>query len=63
MALTVFPSIAMGFDFIVLCFTIAALLRQKSHSGLWKLLFQDGLVYFCVTFLCNALPAVRVFVL
>ncbi|KAJ3522561.1 hypothetical protein NM688_g8857 [Phlebia brevispora] len=48
----------MGFDLVVLCFTIAALLRQKSHSGLWKLLFQDGLVYFCVTFLCNALPAI-----
>lgn len=48
----------MGVDFIVLCFTIAALLRQELHSGLWKLLFKDGLVYFCITFLCNAVPAV-----
>ncbi|KAI0346914.1 hypothetical protein BDW22DRAFT_1351210 [Trametopsis cervina] len=48
----------MGVDLIVLCFTIAALMRQKVHSSLWKMLFQDGLVYFCVTFLCNAVPAV-----
>ncbi|KAI0346916.1 hypothetical protein BDW22DRAFT_1425013 [Trametopsis cervina] len=48
----------MGVDFIVLGFTIAALTRQKIHSGLWKLLFQDGLIYFCVTFLCNAVPAI-----
>lgn len=49
----------MGVDFIVLCFTIAALTRQSLRSGLWKLLFQDGLVYFCITFMCNAVPAVR----
>ncbi|KAI0699423.1 hypothetical protein BC835DRAFT_1267936, partial [Cytidiella melzeri] len=48
----------MGVDFIVLCFTIVALMRQELHSGLWKLLFADGLIYFCVTFVCNALPAV-----
>ena len=48
----------MGFDFVVLVFTIAALLRQHAHTDLWKLLFQDGLVYFCITFLCNAVPAV-----
>lgn len=51
--------IAMGFDLIILCFTIAALFRQQAHSDLWKLLFRDGLVYFCITFLCNAVPAVR----
>lgn len=50
----------MGVDFVVLCFTIAALARQEIHSGLWKLLFKDGLVYFCITFLCNAVPAVGV---
>lgn len=48
----------MAVDFVVLCFTIAALARQEIHSGLWKLLFKDGLVYFCITFLCNAVPAV-----
>lgn len=52
--------IAMGVDFIVLCCSIAALTRQSIRSGLWKLLFQDGLVYFCITFLCNAIPAVSV---
>ncbi|KAI0092744.1 hypothetical protein BDY19DRAFT_1024657 [Irpex rosettiformis] len=48
----------MGVDFVVLCFTIAALARQEIHSGLWKLLFKDGLAYFCITFLCNAVPAI-----
>jgi hypothetical protein len=53
-----FQYIAMGVDFIILCFTITALMKQSLHSGLWKLLFKDGLVYFCVSFLSNAVPAV-----
>ncbi|TCD71332.1 hypothetical protein EIP91_011103 [Steccherinum ochraceum] len=49
----------MGFDFTILCFTIAALaFRHKARSDLWHLLFRDGLVYFVITFMCNALPAV-----
>ncbi|TDL29316.1 hypothetical protein BD410DRAFT_758075 [Rickenella mellea] len=48
----------MGFDFIIFCFATAALLRTSSRSGLWKLLFQDGLVYWGVTFAINALPAI-----
>ena len=47
----------MGVDLIVLLLTVMALARKKMHSHLWKLLFQDGLVYFCVTFLCNSAPA------
>lgn len=48
----------MAVDFLVLCTTIAALMRKSVHSGLWKLLFQDGLIYFCITFFCNAVPAI-----
>ena len=48
----------MGVDLIVLILTIVALASKKLHSQLWKLLFQDGLVYFCITFLCNAVPAI-----
>ncbi|KAH6915143.1 hypothetical protein BKA70DRAFT_1420088 [Coprinopsis sp. MPI-PUGE-AT-0042] len=49
----------MGFDFIILLFTTVALLeRRATKTGLWKLLFQDGLVYFLVSFTMNAIPAV-----
>ncbi|KAI0080752.1 hypothetical protein K474DRAFT_1589454 [Panus rudis PR-1116 ss-1] len=49
----------MGFDFIILCCTVAALYsKHKSRSDLWNLLFRDGLVYFFITFFCNALPAI-----
>jgi hypothetical protein len=49
---------AMGVDATVLVLTIIALARKKLHSHLWRLLFQDGLIYFCITFMCNAVPAV-----
>jgi hypothetical protein len=49
----------MGFDAIILTLTTTALLRHaNSRSGLWNLLFRDGLVYFLVTASCNAVPAV-----
>ncbi|KAH8106235.1 hypothetical protein BXZ70DRAFT_426153 [Cristinia sonorae] len=49
----------MGFDLIILGFTIASLTwRHRTRSDLWHLLFRDGLVYFVITFLCNAIPAV-----
>ncbi|CAL1702301.1 unnamed protein product [Somion occarium] len=49
----------MIFDLIILCFTVVALYaKHKSRSDLWHLLFRDGLVYFFITFFCNALPAV-----
>lgn len=53
----------MGFDFVILVFTIVALyFKHRTCSDLWHLLFRDGLLYFVVTFLCNALPAVSVFI-
>lgn len=49
----------MGFDFIILIFTAIALLaRHSARTDLWKLLFQDGLVYFLVSFSTNCIPAV-----
>ncbi|EGO27378.1 hypothetical protein SERLADRAFT_460679 [Serpula lacrymans var. lacrymans S7.9] len=50
----------MGFDFVILVFTAVALGNQykRSASGLSVLLFQDGLVYFLVSFSCNTVPAV-----
>lgn len=51
---------AMGFDFIILIFTAVALLaRHSARTDLWKLLFQDGLVYFLVSFSTNCIPTVR----
>ncbi len=53
-------NVAMGVDFVTLCFTMFALLRKHhAKSQLWNLLFRDGLVYFVITFACNAAPAVR----
>ncbi|KJA24497.1 hypothetical protein HYPSUDRAFT_136022, partial [Hypholoma sublateritium FD-334 SS-4] len=49
----------MGFDFIILIFTAVALLsRHSARTDLWKLLFQDGLVYFLASFSTNCIPAV-----
>ncbi|KAH9951797.1 hypothetical protein B0H21DRAFT_775945 [Amylocystis lapponica] len=49
----------MGFDFVILVFTLAALIPGKTQKGrLWKLLFTDGLVYFLITFVCNMIPAI-----
>ena len=50
----------MGVDFIILGFTMVALLgKHRTRSDLWNLLFRAGLVYFVLTFACNAVPAVR----
>lgn len=49
----------MAFDFIILVFTAVSLLKKHSaRTDLWKLLFQDGLVYFLVSFSTNCIPAV-----
>ncbi|TFK27079.1 hypothetical protein FA15DRAFT_666815 [Coprinopsis marcescibilis] len=49
----------MGFDFVILVFTTVALLnRNAAKSGLWKMLFHDGLVYFLISFTMNCIPAV-----
>ena len=50
--------LAMGFDLVILVVTCAALLSNSSRSGLWQLLFRDGLIYWGVTFSVNAIPAV-----
>lgn len=50
---------AMGFDFVILCLTCAALVKKHTaRTDLWKLLFQDGLIYFLLTFSMNCIPAV-----
>ena len=48
----------MGFDLIIFVFTCTALLRNSTRSGLWHLLFRDGLIYWAVTFSVNCIPAV-----
>ena len=48
----------MGFDLIIFGYTCTALLRNSSRSGLWHLLFRDGLIYWTVTFSVNMIPAV-----
>jgi hypothetical protein len=49
----------MGFDFTILVFTAVALLgRPSAKTGLWRMLFQDGLVYFLISFTMNCIPAV-----
>ncbi|KAL4241275.1 hypothetical protein ABKN59_000226 [Abortiporus biennis] len=47
------------FDTVILCFTMAALLKEHAaRTHLWQLLFRDGLVYFLITVTCNAVPAI-----
>ncbi|KAF6762761.1 hypothetical protein DFP72DRAFT_876875 [Ephemerocybe angulata] len=49
----------MGFDLVILLFTAVALLgRPTAKTGLWRMLFQDGLVYFLISFSMNCVPAV-----
>ncbi|KAF5393982.1 hypothetical protein D9757_000207 [Collybiopsis confluens] len=49
----------MAFDFTILVYTFIALItKHTARTDLWKLLFQDGLVYFVVTFTANCIPAV-----
>ncbi|KAH8113416.1 hypothetical protein DFH11DRAFT_1775269, partial [Phellopilus nigrolimitatus] len=48
----------MGFDLIIFIYTCIPLLRNSSRSGLWHLLFRDGLVYWGITFTINAIPAI-----
>ncbi|KIY49568.1 hypothetical protein FISHEDRAFT_41714 [Fistulina hepatica ATCC 64428] len=57
--LTVTFFFTMGFDFVILVFTFIALYSKHSaRTDLWKLLFQDGLIYFLVSFTTNCIPAV-----
>lgn len=51
--------LTMCFDAIILVTTTTALYRHgNSRSGLWNLLFRDGLVYFLVTASCNSVPLI-----
>ncbi|KAF7331926.1 hypothetical protein MKEN_00072900 [Mycena kentingensis (nom. inval.)] len=48
----------MGFDLVILITTAISLIaRHSARTDLWKLLFQDGLVYFVITFTTNCIPA------
>ena len=53
-----FLVVAMAFDLVIFVFTATALFRNSNRSGLWTLLFRDGLVYWGITFCVNAIPAV-----
>ncbi|KAG8694952.1 hypothetical protein FRC09_009488 [Ceratobasidium sp. 395] len=50
----------MTFDLLVLVLSIAGLMRtgHGRGSGLWKLLFRDGIAYFTVAFVGNLIAAV-----
>ncbi|KAF8609520.1 hypothetical protein BDV93DRAFT_602180 [Ceratobasidium sp. AG-I] len=51
----------MAFDLMVLVVSTAGLLRSggsKGSSDLWKLLFRDGIAYFAVAFVGNAIASV-----
>ncbi|KAG8690051.1 hypothetical protein FRC09_012159, partial [Ceratobasidium sp. 395] len=50
----------MAFDLTVLVVSTAGLLRSGGRQGsdLWKLLFRDGIVYFLVAFVGNAVASV-----
>jgi hypothetical protein len=51
----------MSLDFVILLATIAGLsfVLPGGRSGLWKMLFADGLAYFTLVASVNAIPAVR----
>lgn len=44
-------------DLVVLVISIVGLMLTPGRSSLWKLLFKDGIIFFVVAFLCNALQA------
>ncbi|QRV75162.1 hypothetical protein RhiJN_03177 [Ceratobasidium sp. AG-Ba] len=50
----------MAFDLLVLVLSIAGLTRtgHGRGSGLWKLLFRDGIAYFTVAFIGNLIAAI-----
>ncbi|KAG9099768.1 hypothetical protein FRC06_004867 [Ceratobasidium sp. 370] len=50
----------MAFDLLVLVLSISGLMRagHGRGSGLWKLLFRDGIAYFTVAFIGNLIAAI-----
>ncbi|CCA78000.1 hypothetical protein PIIN_00712 [Serendipita indica DSM 11827] len=49
-------------DLIVLILTLVGLLITPGRSQLWKLLLNDGILYFLVAFLVNTVPAVMLLI-
>lgn len=45
-------------DLVVLVLTLVGLLITPGRSQLWRLLLGDGILYFLVAFVANAIPAV-----
>lgn len=50
--------VAMLFDLIVLVFTTIGLIKSPGRSSLGRLLFRQGIVYFLVAFVANAIPTI-----
>ena len=52
--------LAMAFDLVILLMTISGLcfIVPAGRSGLWKLLFTDGIAYFTLVASVNSIPAV-----
>lgn len=49
----------MIFDLVITLLSGYALLYKLStRSGIWKMLFRDGLAYFVISFSTNCVPAV-----
>ncbi|EJD54260.1 hypothetical protein AURDEDRAFT_52313 [Auricularia subglabra TFB-10046 SS5] len=48
----------MSFDLIILIASTIGLLSLNARSGIWNLLFKDGILFFAVAFSANAVPAV-----
>jgi len=48
----------MSFDLIVLVLATFALVKSPSRSSLWQLLFRQGIIYFLVAFIANAISAI-----
>jgi hypothetical protein len=55
----------MCLDFVILVMTIAGLwfMVPSGRSGLWKMLFADGIAYFTLVASANAIPAVSTYTL
>ncbi|KAG8954573.1 hypothetical protein FRC03_011421 [Tulasnella sp. 419] len=58
LALNLIYIYTMAYDLVVLSVTITGLVRVTGRSGIWQLLFADGLFYFIVAFTANLIPAV-----
>lgn len=48
----------MSFDCLVLVLTTVRLIMSPTRSSLWQLIFRQGIIYFLVAFIANALSAI-----